>query len=128
MKNSNFILHKDTKISHIFNYKLSKMKRSIRREFAFHYPLTQKVVRNCRLVTESIGDLVVEGVGYFNPSISVFDPEQSRYNADIDFIKWNGTDIKPVLEVSGMLEDVTEATLRYIAGLFETHTAKDMAA
>ncbi len=104
------------------------MNRRIRKEFTFQYPLLQKVVRNCRLVTEHIGDLSVEGIGYFNPSSSPFDSEGTRYNVDIDFIKWNGTDIKPVLEVSGMMEEVTDATIRYIATLFEGGYTKDLAA
>ena len=104
------------------------MNRRIRKDFTFQYPLSHKVVRNCRLVTEHIGNLSIEGTGYFNPSSTPFDMEGSRYNVDIDFIKWNGTDIKPVLEVSGMIEEVTDATVRYIATLFEGDLTKDIAA
>jgi hypothetical protein len=53
--------------------------------------------------------------------VSVLSHLDERYNVDIDFIKWNGTDIKPVLELSGMLDEIQEAALRYSAGLFE-HT------
>ena len=108
--------------------KVNKMNRRITKEFTFQYPLSHKVVRNCRLVTEQVGNLSVEGIGYFNPSSSPFDAEDSRYNVDIDFIKWNGTDIKPVLEVSGMIEEVTDATIRYIATLFEGDYTKELAA
>jgi hypothetical protein len=32
---------------------------------------------------------------------------------DIDFVKWNGTDIKPVLELTGMMDEIQEAALRH---------------
>jgi hypothetical protein len=70
-------------------------------------------------VTEHVGDLQVEGVGYFNPSASrldIFD----RYSVDIDFVKWNGADIKPVLEVTGGLDEIIEASIRYFASEFES--------
>ena len=90
----------------------------IHKEFTFHYPLKHKVVRDLRIVTEHVGDLEVEGVGYFDPSASVLDIFD-RYSVDIDFIKWNGTDIKPVLEVTGAMDEVVEASIRYFAHEFE---------
>jgi len=104
------------------------MKRRIEKTFAYSFPLTQKVVRNCQLVTEHIGDLMIEGVGYYDPTVSRLDTEHNRYDADIAFIKWNGADIKPVLEVTGMMDDITDATVQYIATLFEAGSLKDMAA
>ncbi|TCJ11991.1 hypothetical protein EPD60_15645 [Flaviaesturariibacter flavus] len=98
------------------------MKR-IEKEFVFHYPLKHKVVRDLKIVTEHVGDLVIEGTGYFNPEaspIDVFD----RYSVDIDFVKWNGTDIRPVLEVTGQIEDLEEAAIRYFANLLENRQAK----
>ena len=92
------------------------------KEFTFHYPLKHKVVRNLKIVTAHVGDLVVEGVGYFNPSASVLDIFD-RYSVDIDFVKWNDTDIKPVLEVTGAMDDIIEAATRYFANEFE-HSAK----
>jgi len=94
------------------------MKGKVRKEFSFRYPLTHKVVRNYRIVTEKVGDLIVEGIAYFNPEVSPFDTENNRYNVDIDFIKWNDTDIKPVVEVTGLIDDIIEAALRYISCLF----------
>lgn len=91
----------------------------LKKEFIFHYPLKHKVVKDLKIVTEHVGDLVIEGIGYFDPSaspIDVFD----RYSVDIEFVKWNGTDIKPVLEVTGTLEDVEEAAIRYFANQLES--------
>ncbi|HTM92224.1 MAG TPA: hypothetical protein VL095_07395 [Flavisolibacter sp.] len=90
----------------------------IHKEFTFHYPLKHKVVRDLKIVTEHVGDLVIEGVGYFDPSASVLDIFE-RYSVDIDFVKWNGTDIKPVLEVTGAMDDVVEASIRFFAKEFE---------
>ncbi len=92
--------------------------RKVKREFSFSYPLQHKVVKNLRIVTEHIGDLVVEGVGYFNPASSRLDIAD-RYSVDIDFVKWNGTDIKPVLEVTGGMEEIIEASIRYFASAFD---------
>ena len=88
------------------------------KEFRFYFPLKQKVVRDLKIVTEHVGNLEVEGVGYFNPSASrldIFD----RYSVDIDFVRWNGADIKPVLEVTGGLEEIIEASVRFVAHDFE---------
>jgi hypothetical protein len=92
--------------------------RKTTQTFEFHYPLKHKVVRDLKIVTEVVGELVVEGVGYFNPSASVLDLFD-RYTVDIDFVKWNGTDIRPVLEVSGGMDEISEAATRYFAGQFE---------
>ena len=95
----------------------------IHKEFTFHYPLKHKVVRDLKIVTEHVGDLVIEGVGYFNPSASVLDIFD-RYTVDIDFVKWNNTDIKPVLEVTGAMDDVVEAAIRFFASEFEHGSSK----
>lgn len=92
-------------------------------DFSFYFPLKHKVVRDLKIVTEHAGDLEVEGVGYFDPSASALDIFD-RYNVDIDFVKWNGTDIKPVLEVTGVMDEITEAAVRYFAGAFENGMGK----
>src|SRR6476620_11701394 len=97
--------------------------RNTNRDFRFHYPLKNKVVRDLKVVTEHVGDLEVEGVGYFNPSASMLDIFD-RYSVDIDFVKWNGMDIKPVLEVTGALDEIIEASIRYFASEFENRIGK----
>lgn len=88
--------------------------------FQFSFPLSNRVVRNCRIITEHVGDLVIEGVGYFNQNVSPLDPEESRYGADIDFIRWNGVDIKPVLETSCevLYADILDAATQHASTLF----------
>jgi hypothetical protein len=90
----------------------------IQQSFVFHYPLKHKVVRDLKIVTEQVGELEVEGVGYFDPSASLLDIFD-RYGVDVDHVKWNGTDIKPVLEVTGGMDEIIEASIRYFAGEFE---------
>jgi hypothetical protein len=92
--------------------------RKTEKAFTFHYPLKHKVVRDLKIVTDHVGDLVVEGVGYFDPSASVLDIFD-RYQVDIDLVKWNGTDIRPVLEVTGAMEEIQEAAVRFFARQFD---------
>ena len=94
--------------------------RNTTKDFRFYFPLKQKVVRDLKLVTEHVGDLEVEGVGYFDPTASrlnIFD----RYAVDIDFVRWNGTDIKPVLEITGGMDEIIEASVRFFASDFENN-------
>lgn len=97
--------------------------RHTTKEFRFPYPLRHKVVRDLKIVTEHVGNLEVEGRGYFDPSASSLDIFD-RYSVDIDFIRWNGTDIKPVLEVTGGMEEIIEAAVRHLAREFENGMGK----
>lgn len=98
--------------------------KKLSKRFEFQFPLTHKIVRNLRIVNEHVGNLAVEGVVCFDPSVSVLSHLEERYVLDIDFVKWNGTDIKPVLELTSLMDDIHEATLRYCAGLFEENLQK----
>ena len=86
--------------------------------FRFPFPLRHKLVRDLRIVTEQVGELEVEGIGYFDPLASVLDIFD-RFTVDIEYVKWKGTDIRPVLEVTGGMEEITEAAVRYFAHHFE---------
>ena len=99
--------------------------RKTSKEFSFHYPLRQKVVRDLRIVTEHVGELEVEGIGYFDPTASILDIFD-RYTVDIEFVKWNGTDIRAVLEVTGGMDEIQEAATRFFADEFQ-HPVKKAA-
>lgn len=103
--------------------KISTM-ANVTKDFKFPFPLKHKVVRDMKIVTEHVGDLQVEGVGYFDPSASQLDIFD-RYSVDIDFVKWNGTDIKPVLEITGGMDEIIEASIRYVASEFELQMEKE---
>lgn len=90
----------------------------LHQDFQITYPLTQKVVRDLKIVTEHLGDLIIEGTAYCDTNYSKIEVDD-RYSVDIDYIKFNGTDIKPVIEVSGMIDDVTEFCIVKAASLFE---------
>ena len=81
------------------------------------------MVRDLKLVTEHIGDLQVEGVGYFDPAASTLDIFE-RYHVDIDFVRWNGQDIRSVLEVTGGMDEITEAAIRQFAAQNERGFSK----
>jgi hypothetical protein len=110
-----FMPHKNRKNSH--------MNRRLEAAFQFVFPLKHKVVRDLKIVTEHIGDLHVEGIGYYNPLASPIDVFE-RYSVDIEFVKWNGSDIKPVLEVIGNMEDIEESAIRFFAQQMENSTRK----
>lgn len=95
------------------------MMKNTTTDFCFFFPLKQKVVRDLKIVTEQVGDLEIEGVGYFDSSASMLDIFD-RYSVDIDFVRWNGTDIKPVLEITGGMDEITEAAVRHFAQSFES--------
>jgi hypothetical protein len=93
------------------------MSTKLSKQFEFNYPLSHKVVRDCKIVIEHVGDLTISGMAYVDPSESVL--SDNRYDVDIDFVKWNGNDIKPVLEVIGDMNEIGEAALRHAAYVFE---------
>lgn len=98
--------------------------KKFQKEFGFTYPLSHKIVRNLRIVKEHIGDLEVEGSVSFAPSVGRLTSLEDRYAVDIDFIRWKGTDIKPVLELTGLIDEVQEAALRYCVSLVEEDLKK----
>lgn len=97
--------------------------KNVAKRFVFPYILKHKIVRDLKIVTETVGILEIAAVGYFNPSESILDP-YDRYSVDIDFVRWNGADIKPVLEVVGGMEEITEAAIRYFAGKYEPNLVR----
>lgn len=97
--------------------------RKITQDFEINYPLIKKVVRDLKIVRETVGELVVTGTAYFNPDKSVLDTHE-RYSIDIDFINWNGTDIKPVIDFFELDEIETYCT-KEAAKLFEDHKSNN---
>ena len=79
------------------------------RNFDFLYPLTHKVVRNLRITTEHVGDLHVFAQAVIRPGNSPDD----MYEVDLDIILWGGTDIRPVLELTGLINDVYDAAMAH---------------
>ena len=118
----NFKLHKSKQFIHIIKCLL--VMKKLQKEFGFTFPLSHKIVRNLRIVKEHIGDLEVEGSVSFKPSVGRLTSLEDRYEVEIDFIKWNGTDIKPVLELTGLMDEVQEAAMRYCVGLVEENIRK----
>ena len=118
----NFKLHKFKEFIHIIK-RLLVMKK-LQKEFGFSFPLSHKIVRNLRIVKEHIGDLEVEGSVSFNPSVGRLTRLEDRYEVEIDYIRWQGTDIKPVLELTGLMDEVQDAALRFCVSLVEENVKK----
>jgi hypothetical protein len=98
------------------------MRTKLKQHFEITYPLTHKVVRDLKIVTEHIGDLIVTGTAYCDPTVLKTEVDD-RYSIDIDFVKWNGADIKPVLVVTDTLDDIEEFCIQKAACLFEKEEA-----
>jgi hypothetical protein len=87
--------------------------------FVFEFPLVDKVVRNLKIVNETIGVLIIEGSCFQNQNVPATAPLDEQYNVDIDFCKWNSTDIKPVLEYTGMMEDIYRAAYQRVVRIYK---------
>jgi hypothetical protein len=88
----------------------------IKKPFSFQYNVSKKTVRNLTIVSEHI-PLTITGTGYMNPGYSVADPF-NRYDADIDFVIYEGKDVKQLLDFTGVLEDIEEAAHKEVARMF----------
>ena len=84
--------------------------------FKFPFVLKQQVVENLKIVTKVVGHLEVEAIGYIHQEYSYLEVND-RYSVDIEFIRWNGTDMRPVVEVLGGMEDIEDAAIRELAQL-----------
>jgi hypothetical protein len=91
----------------------------ISKPFEFEFPVTQKLVRNLRVVTECVGNLQISGMAYMDPYESIL--SEDRYGFDFDYIKWNGVDVRPLLEAIGDMNLLAEATLSHAAYVFEAY-------
>jgi hypothetical protein len=88
----------------------------IKKPFRFTHTFTQKVVRDLRIVTETL-DVEVSGTGYNNTNSSVTDIDE-KFSIDIDFIIWKGKDVTELVEFMGCFEEVQEAAFRHVVNLF----------
>jgi hypothetical protein len=92
----------------------------IKKNFEITYPIKTKVVRDLKIVTEHVGDLMVSGTAYCDPATFQCDSCE-KISVDIDFIKWNGTDIKAVLHGFDTLEEIQSYCEREASKLFTNH-------
>lgn len=83
-------------------------------DFQISYPVQKRTIVGLRIKSEHVGDLIVTGTAY---------QYETGHSVDIDFVRWNGTDIRPVLEVTGGMEQIEEYILQR-ASKFFTQTEK----
>lgn len=98
----------------------------VTKSFSFPYPLKHKVVRDLKIVTETIGVMQVNCIGYEDTTALKTEP-YDRYAVDVEAVIFDGVDVRPVLEVTGGLDDVTEAAIRYFASQQDSLTNKTAA-
>jgi hypothetical protein len=100
--------------------KLKTMATKISKNFEIIYPLRRRTVSDLKIVSDHLGDLIVTGKAYCDPT-SLTTELHERISLDIDFVKFNGTDIKPVLEVGEQMEEIEEFCLRSLSKSFNTN-------
>jgi hypothetical protein len=94
------------------------------KEFHFIYPLTQKVVRDLRIVTEHVTDLHISGTAYKDTSDSAFiEDESDRFSADVDCVLYLNRNIKDVLTAFNVdLDPIEAAAKSHAQYLFDIKT------
>lgn len=89
------------------------------KSFQFIFPYNKIVFKNGRKQYEHIADLTIEGVAEHWPNVSKMEPAHDRFNVDIDFVKYNGIDVKPLLEESALMDEISDAAFNHAAFIFD---------
>lgn len=97
--------------------------------FTFDLPITRVVTKQLRKATEHVCNLRISGVAYFRMADNVND----RYDFDIDeiYIEQHGIlgvdNLRDLLQVTGKWEDIEQAALNHVMGLFHDHLKTEAA-
>lgn len=97
---------------------MQKTKHVQQQDFSFDFPLIERGWKKGRVTTTHVGTLNISGIAYKDTRISIL--ESGRYTADIDFVMFNGTDIKPVLFAMDKMEEIEQAAEQHAAFVFST--------
>lgn len=98
----------------------------ISRYFQFNFPLNKRIVKDLRLLTLHVGDLQVFGKAYYDQSIPYFSTDESRYSVEIESLKWNGTEVLDLFQVTQLdtiLADIEEAAIQHASFLFNSEAS-----
>jgi len=87
--------------------------RKITKPFRFTHNLTKKVVRDLKIVTETL-PIEVSGTAYITPSAS-FD---ERFDVDVDQVIYKGMDVSELLDFAGAMEEIEEAAVAAVSEMF----------
>jgi hypothetical protein len=79
--------------------------------FSLQFPLTHKVVRNLRIVTEKVGTLLIKGTRCYSPYTN-------DYAVSIDAIYYEGVNVLPLIQLVNMYEEIEEWCYRQMTDLF----------
>ena len=90
---------------------MSKLKKS----FSFEIPVTNLSTVNSTITSTLIGNIEIDGV--------VTLMHDRDHEIDYNHIKWNGTDILPLLDnfpgADDMMDSIMEASMNHIANTFD---------
>jgi hypothetical protein len=76
----------------------------------FLYPLTKQVVRNCRIVNDRLGDLIVTYTGKKVKGTNSQDPIDEQFKVDICSVTLNGNEIpSAILTYTELYQELEEA-------------------
>lgn len=99
----------------------TKSSHRMRERFSFLYPLTQKAVRDLKIITEQVGKLRVEGWITCDPSVPRIDAED-RYSVELESVTWEGRNILPALQWADAVEEIEDWCLAHATELFTDNT------
>lgn len=71
--------------------------------FEIPYPLRKKRVRDLKIVTDNLGQLMVHGS---------YEKQGDLVSINIDFVRLNGMDITPALEAFDLIYEIDEFCMR----------------
>jgi alpha-glucosidase (family GH31 glycosyl hydrolase) len=100
----------------------NKMPNKVSKPFYFTYPHTKIVVdlsRGRGYSTVHICDLDIQGKVYHHTHSSVLDAPEDRFEADIDYIMYEGNNIKEVLEPTDLFDKIYSACIAHASLLFD---------
>jgi hypothetical protein len=92
----------------------------------FSFPLNKKIIKDCRVHIEHLGDLLVTGIAHMDPNVSALDFDDSKYTVEITSITWRNAEVKDLLEANlanTMLASIEDAAIDYASHLFTSTVA-----
>ncbi len=94
------------------------MSKSKSKSFEFTHTFRKPRYVSLGKMTHDKLTVVVKGTGCVNSTISTLEAFE-RYEADIDSITYEGSEVLPVLRYFDEMEEVEEEAMAIVAGLFQ---------
>jgi hypothetical protein len=99
----------------------------IAKYFQFAFPLNKRTIsKGLRLQIIHLGDLIITGKAYLDPSVSAINLEDPRYSVEITSILWNNAEVSDLLlanQMDTIMVDIEEAAIQHASTLFTSNVA-----